>query len=141
MAHNGHRFLFALAAATFLALPLAAQPDPRVQQLEQRLDALVEEAAKIRLELDKLRGGTAASETTVEQPQAQDLTQIEVADAPPVAATPAQQQTPEPSRGGLSNSKALNPDISVIGNFLGKAGQNDFSWLSSPAQMQNSSIA
>jgi hypothetical protein len=116
MAHRGHRVLFSMIF--FAALPLAAQTaDDRVSQLEKRLDALTQEVAQIRQEIDKLKGAPAAD----------DLTKIDVAQ-------PAPQPAPAPSLADVQTvnnvfnpaaSKVFNPDTSVIGNFLGKAGQDN----------------
>jgi hypothetical protein len=48
------------------------------------------------------------------------------APAPPVQ-TPEPTPTPAPVQVAPGGSKALNPDISVIGNFVGVAGKNPFS--------------
>ena len=121
MIRRGHRVLFPMII--FAALPLAAQAaDDRVSQLEKRLDALTQEVAQIRQEIDKLKGAPAAPAAS------DDLTKIDVA--------PAAQPAPQPSSAltdvqtvnntfNPSASKVFNPDTSVIGNFLGHAGQNN----------------
>lgn len=115
---RGHR-LFALLGL-LIAAPLAAQQttEQRVQQLEQRLDDLTREVAKIRQEIDALKAAQPSAE--------EDLTRVGVV-APP--------SPPPASQPDLTNvqtvnniltpgaSKVFNPDISVIGNFLGKTGQ------------------
>jgi hypothetical protein len=79
----------------------------------------------IRQELDVLKSqGAPAATTTADS---QDLTRIDVAQAPappPPAAAPSIGDVTtinNPSDPGAS--KVFNPDTSVIGNFLGKAGQ------------------
>jgi hypothetical protein len=134
------------------AAPLFAQaPDDRIQQLEQRLDALTREAGLIRQELDQLKTGAtpAAAATAAPAPaDEQDLTKVDIVNAPaPATATetatgtatspspePSINPTAEPSINDVQTvnnvpnpgaSKVFNPDISVIGNFFGKAGQRN----------------
>ena len=101
----GRRPAFRLLLILLCALPLAAQESDRISQLEQKLDELLRQAEAIRAELNSIKGTPA-------EPATEDLTAVEVAEAPttttaaPVAA------------------KALNPDLSVIGNVLGHAGDN-----------------
>jgi hypothetical protein len=119
MTTHGHRLFFLLMI--FLAAPLIAQQptsDDKIHQLETRMDDLARQMGEIRQEIDRLKGQPAAAE---------DLTKVDLA-APPAAAA----QQPQ---GGLADvttvnnvpnpgaSKVFNPDTSVIGNFLGKAGQ------------------
>lgn len=123
--HGPIRFAFAFALTALLALPLAAQQDDKIQNLEQRLETLLREAAAIRQELDALKGTTTPPAEAPED----DLTKIDVAQTP----APAQSTEPAPSD-SIANvqpvdnvatpgaSKALNPDISVIGTFLSHAG-------------------
>jgi hypothetical protein len=112
----------------FAAAPLFAQQPPsniedRVKQLEQRLDTLNQQMTAIRQELDALKGAPAQPAAAAE-----DLTKVEVAQAPSAAAA----GTPPPSLTDVTTinnssdpglSKVFNPDTSVIGNFLGKVGQ------------------
>jgi hypothetical protein len=117
--HGSIRFAFAFLFIAVLSLPAAAQQDDRVQKLEQKLDALMRQAAEIRQELDAIKGTTT--------PPSDDLTQIDV--ATPAPTEPA--QTADTAVGNVQPvdnvatpgaSKALNPDISVIGTFLSHAG-------------------
>src|SRR5689334_9823600 len=106
-----------IALLMILALPLAAQQsDDRITQLEQKLDELLRQAEAIRAEINSMKGAaTPAPEP--ETATSEDLTKIDVATEP--AATPsAQSQAP------AAQAKALNPDLSVIGNFTGHAGDN-----------------
>ena len=119
MTAHGHRLFFLMII--FLAAPLIAQQpttDDRIHQLETRMDDLTRQMDEIRQQINQLKGQPAAAE---------DLTKVEIA-APPAAAA---QQAPAglgdvttvnnvPNPGA---SKVFNPDTSVIGNFLGKAGQ------------------
>lgn len=102
-------------------LPLQAQPTPadaaaRLLKLEQRLDELQRENDALRGEIDSLRRdlGTPAEE---------DLTKVDVAPAAtPEPVVDVVQNQPAPAAG-----KVFNPDISAIGNFVGKMGDlNEF---------------
>ena len=133
-------------------LPLQAQPAPadaaeRLQKLEQRLDELQRENDALRGEIDALKRDLgAAAEAAPAPAEAEDLTKIDVAQAPeatapaePVAtadqaANLTTEQAPaepvveviqnQPAAGG---GKVFNPDIAVIGNFLSKVGDlNEF---------------
>jgi hypothetical protein len=127
MTAHGHRPFFLLIF--FLAAPLVAQQQPatdeRIRQLETRVEDLARQMGEIRQEIDRLKGQPAAP---AQPGQAEDLTKIDIAPQPAADAT----QQP---RSGLTDvttvnnvpdpgaSKVFNPDTSVIGNFLGKAGQ------------------
>jgi hypothetical protein len=117
--------LFAIVLAA--ASPLMAQTqDERITQLEHKLDDLLKQAQDIRQQLDQIKGGAQPA-------QAEDLTKIGVATPPaqPAPPTPSgeQPQTALTDVQALNNqispaaSKVFNPDTSVIGNFVGKAGQ------------------
>lgn len=141
MTHHGHRIAF--LAAILVAVPLAAQTtDQRVQQLEKRLDDLTAQVQQIRDELVQLKGQTPAIAQPQPQPTAEeDLTKVGVIGAATptpssaTAATSTQTPTQEPAPTALTDvqtvnnvanpglSKVFNPDTSVIGNFLGKAGR------------------
>jgi hypothetical protein len=118
--------------AMFAASPASAQQqDVRIQQLEQKLDELLRQAASIRQELDALKGTPPAEAPAPDAEE--DLTKIDVATAPAPVAQPdtAATSSPADNLGSVQTventaaagaSKALNPDMSVIGNFLGHAG-------------------
>jgi hypothetical protein len=126
------------------ALPLRAQQAPadaaeRLQKLEQRLEQLQRENDTLRGEIDALKrdlGGSTPSEAAAE-PLEEDLTKIDVAPTPdtpaPAPATQTAEAAPEPVIEVVQNQpsagagKVFNPDISAIGNFVGKIGQaNEF---------------
>jgi len=92
----------------------AAQADPQ---------ALLKEIAALRTELDAVRKAygdrLAALEAQVAAVAAQP------AAAPP--APPASVPEPPPASAPAQSSKVFNPDIAVIGNFLGTAGSNPVS--------------
>ena len=98
---------FCLLVACFISLPplVAQQPDSaRIEKLEQTLDELLRQVAEIRRELDDLK--TASATGPVDTGSLADVQPIE---NQPVAAA----------------SKALNPDISVIGTMVGHAGERN----------------
>jgi hypothetical protein len=103
-----------------LAVPLFAQSNDndRIPILEQKLDELLRQAEAIRAELEALKAGS--------QP-VDDLTAVTPVepsppDAPAIADVTTVDNQPAPAA-----SKVLNPDISVVGVFLGHAGdRNEF---------------
>lgn len=108
MTRRGRSLL--LLSVFLFGVPAFAEDD-RITQLEKKLDDLMRQAEEIRQELRQLR--PAAEAAPVE-----DLTKVEpsIADVQPVE----NQVTP-------GAAKALNPDISVIGTFVGHAGdRNEF---------------
>ncbi|HKO56563.1 MAG TPA: hypothetical protein VJ276_11850 [Thermoanaerobaculia bacterium] len=129
MTRRGHSLLFLLVFC--IAAPLGAQttPDPRIQQLEQKLDELLRQATALRQELDQLKGAQPPAET--------DLTAVEVVPNTPAPAPVVAAAETEPPASALTDvqtvnnapnpgaSKVFNPDTSVIGNFLGHAGQRN----------------
>ncbi|MBV8519826.1 MAG: hypothetical protein JO197_20715 [Acidobacteria bacterium] len=140
MTRRGLGMLLVLAA--FAAPPLAAQQqaqDDRINQLEQKLNELLRQAEEIRQELKQLKPAPATTEAAPAQEE--DLTKIDVA-TPPAQAQTQPATTPAPANTtqepnaapaltdvqtveNASNpgaAKALNPDLSVIGTFLGHAG-------------------
>ena len=136
---RGRRHSLAGAIALGIAIitsPLQAQeaPDPRIQQLEKRLDELTRQVQEIRTELDQLKGGAAAPPAAAPAGADEDLTRIDVVGSQQPQSASAAQQSPEQPTGALTDvqtvnnqinpaaSKIFNPDTSVIGNFLGHAG-------------------
>lgn len=115
------------------ALPVAAQSDAdRITTLEQKLDELQRQADAIRQELDALKGAVTPA-TPAPAPATDDLLAVEpvtqaATPAPTTETTVATPQLtdvqPVENASNTGASKALNPDISVIGNFLSHAGDN-----------------
>jgi hypothetical protein len=117
-------------------LPLQAQTTPiaaaeRLQKLEQRLDELQRENDALRGEIDSLKRDLGTPAEASAPAEAEDLTKIDIAPAAP--AEPTSEPTPEPVVDVVQNQpapaagKVFNPDISVIGNFVGKMGDlNEF---------------
>lgn len=127
MTHRGQSIAFLLVM--FVALPLAAQTnDPRVQELEKRLDDLTAQVQQIRDELGRIKGQPAAAAAPA-QPAGEDLTKIGVVTQttpPPAEETAPPALTDVQTVNNVQNpgaSKVFNPDTSVIGNFIGKAGR------------------
>jgi len=120
MTRRGHRIVIPLLI-TLLSVPAFAQQDDRIAQLEQKLDELLRQAESIRQELNQIKGTPATTTAT----PSEDLTKIEVAQ-PAEAATPSLTDVkPVENAASAGASKALNPDISMIGNFIGHAGDRN----------------
>jgi hypothetical protein len=152
--------LIVLLAAAPLAVQAQTPPqDDRIQQLEQRLDELTREVGQIRQQLDQLKGNASPSAAPAAAPTPaavtpaddQDLTKVDVVNAPAAAssapgATPAADANAAPAMTDVQTvnnvpnpgaSKVFNPDISVIGNFFGKAGQrNPYEFGPAPDQLR-----
>ena len=111
--------------------------DARVKALEEQVRTLAEQVALLRGELKEMR------ETKSPQPGAADRillasSHIEpgIVPAPtsapagspaPLEPLPAQISQTQVYGGATSNAKLLNPDISLIGDFIGTAGRNTIS--------------
>jgi hypothetical protein len=167
MARRGHLVFFPILFVA--ALPAFAQTaDQRIGQLEKRLDALTQEVTQIRQEIDRLKGTAPAAAPTpapAAAAETEDLTKIDVVQPPaqpqPAAtaqATGSTAVTSAPAPPALTDvqtvnnvfnpaaSKAFNPDISAIGNFIGKAGQeNPFEYgpnnLRAPFRLDEAEVA
>ncbi len=121
MRHWMRCFAVVLVAGSALPHVLLAQTAPaanaedRMKALEERIIAL---EGQVRVLKEQVAAQPAAA-TAVPQPAAA---------APQTAATPgaegAAAQLPTYGGAGGSAAKALNPDISVIGDFLAAAGRN-----------------
>ena len=108
----------ALGAATLVMAPgpALAQTAEQAQQIRQQIDQLRKEfgdrLAALEAQLTAIQGGTGAA---AQPPPAA------VPEAPPAA--PPVLETGQGA--GLANSKVFNPDMAVIGDFLGAAGRNE----------------
>jgi hypothetical protein len=109
----------ALIAVTLVAAPrdAAAQTADQAQQIRQQIDQLRQEfnerVTALEAQLASIQGGQAATTPPTAPPQA-------AVPAPPPALVP------EVGQGGaLANAKVFNPDMAVIGDFLGAAGRNE----------------
>jgi hypothetical protein len=135
-----------------LALPLAAQesappaPNPvtagadaRMQSLEDKVRMLTEQVALLHAELQTMRevrtpappadSKLLLASSRVEPgvlPPAADPAASSVVRQPAAVAVPLPPQTAQTQTfgGATSNAKLLNPDISMIGDFIGTAGRN-----------------
>jgi hypothetical protein len=99
---------------------LLRQYDARLQTLAQQLEKLgSQEAGKPGSpeagEAEAPKGPEGSAGSTGQQTQV----------PPPTEQPPPDQPQPQQSPAGLS-SKVFNPDMSVIGNFVGVAGKNEF---------------
>jgi hypothetical protein len=117
----------ALAQSSAASTPTAAQ----VQQVRDELDRLKKEFDALRQEydqritlLEQRLGGLSSGPNVAEKTDAPAAQDPQPPPAPPAPAAP----TPPPdvpSQAGLAGaSKVFNPDTSVIGNFVGVAGEN-----------------
>ncbi len=103
----------------------------RIQALEMLVRSLADEVAALHGEVRELRkAGLSAPPSagpvllTSSQPEP-GTPSIPTTSPSPAVAAPAPQTTPTQTFGGAnSNAKLLNPDITLIGDFVGAAGHN-----------------
>ncbi|HET7183558.1 MAG TPA: hypothetical protein VFI82_02665 [Terriglobales bacterium] len=132
---SGAALLIFACIAVPLAAPAQQSQDDRIKALEERIIAL--EGQVRTLKAQQAQAATAATPATAVP-----------APAAPVGAaaeTPAQVAGTQPAAtlpvygGASAAAKALNPDISVIGDFIGSMGHNPL--LQTPAfQMHESEV-
>ena len=117
-------------------ITIATPQDGRIAALEDQVHVLAEEVAVLRSEVKALRDAKSPESGT----QGQVLLASAHLDAGALGVTPGsgapasptpqipQTQTsgaqPQTFGGATSNAKLLNPDISLIGDFIGTAGHN-----------------
>src|SRR6267378_525542 len=111
-----------------------APEEVRIRALEEQVRTLAEEVALLRGELKTIRDTKPADPTTgghlllastrIEAGVLPSSSSSTAAPEPVPAAQVAQTQT---YGGATSNAKLLNPDISLIGDFIGTAGRNTIS--------------
>jgi hypothetical protein len=123
----------------------------RMKALEEQVQALAAEVAMLRGEVKELREarapGTAPesrlmlASAKIEPRMIPDPAPGAPAALPSPAAVPAPAQTTQAASygGATSNAKLLNPDISMIGDFIGTAGHNPAS-LSPSLEMHESEL-
>ena len=112
-----------LLACVLVLLPAGAraqQPEPRTESQEERLKALEERVKALEAVIAELRAVKAAQAV----PQGGMATEVAPAPAPPLAPSYGQL-----GGAGGSAAKALNPDVGVIGNFVGATGRNQINPL------------
>jgi hypothetical protein len=106
-------FLPLAAVAAFLAAPLPAQDS---SELLNRMKAMEDRIQALEAEVQSLRSQQAQASPTPATPAPVQ------AQAPPAALAPGCSQLPVYGGASAAASKVFNPDISVIGDFLGAAG-------------------
>lgn len=125
----------------------ASSEDTRMKTLEDQVRALAEQVTLLRGELQAMRD-VRSVEPRAEEPillTASHVTPgILAPSAPPVSpaspeASPPQATPTQTYGGASSNAKLLNPDISLIGDFIGAAGRNTVS-PSRPLEMHESEV-
>lgn len=108
----------------------SADSAARIQALEMLVRSLADEVAALHGELRELRKASLSAQTSGSEPLtssqlAAAAVPIGAAPSSPPTAAPAPQTTQTQTFGGAtSNAKLLNPDISLIGDFIGTAGRN-----------------
>ena len=118
-----------LAAALFGPATTVSAQTPDVQALRQEIEQLRKEFEAVQQQygqrLSALEARLGAATPTPGAPAAPDAAQQPVAEVPPGAAGAGGPSGSLPIYGaGSAASKIFNPDIAVIGNFLGAAGRN-----------------
>jgi hypothetical protein len=115
--------------------PSVPAQETRMNTLEEQVRALAEQIALLRGELKLLRDtkSDAAQENRVllassrPEPEILGSSSVTVAEPKPAQVPQTQAVTgtqPQTYGGATSNAKLLNPDISLIGDFIGTAGHN-----------------
>jgi|SRR5882672_4337404 len=109
------------------AVPSAGADDARMKALEEQVRSLAGEVALLRSELKEFRESKSPEQLSSPQlllasthPQPGTLASV------PAPAAPQTTQT-QTFGGASGNAKLLNPDISLIGDFIGTAGRNNVS--------------
>lgn len=131
--------LLAFCTCTFAPSVAVAQPPPdKVQQLRDELDRLRREfdamrqtyddrLAQIERQLQQLGASTApdAAAAAPAQPQPPEPGAPEPQPTPVPLAPPPAPEPPSAPAASAASSKVFNPDMAVIGNFVGTGGKND----------------
>ena len=130
-----------LLACVLVLLPAGLrgqQPGPPKESAEERLKALEERIRALEAEVQALKVSQAApTATALGAPPAPQPT---VAPTPPSDQQGGQAGQLPVYGGASAQAKVLNPDIGVIGNFLGAAGRNQINPLKS-LSLQESEIS
>ncbi len=119
--------------------PVASLEEARMKALEDQVRMLAEEVTLLRGELKTLRD-TKSGDPATGNPILLASTRVEpgmLSVASPTVTPAAPEPSPNPPAaqvaqtqtygGATSNAKLLNPDISLIGDFIGTAGRNTIS--------------
>jgi hypothetical protein len=111
-----------------------APEEVRIRALEEQVRTLAEEVALLRGELKTIRDTKPADPTTGSRLLLASariepgvLPSSTSSTAAPVPASEPQLAQTQTYGGATSNAKLLNPDISLIGDFIGTAGRNTIS--------------
>ena len=121
-----------ILAGALLLLPgslAAQQQDPSATKMEDRLAALEERVRELEADLRELKAARASTGSVQALPARLILAADSAPSPSPLADAAGPAQAPSASQlpvygGASSAAKALNPDISVIGDFLGAVGRN-----------------
>lgn len=108
-------FAFALAAVPVRAQDPQADLKAQIEQLRQQLQALQEKVTQLQ--------AAAGQRPAAVEPAQPVVTPAQPPATLPQPVTPEPVQTP-PGGGAPLTSKVFNPDMAVIGNFIGAAGHN-----------------
>ena len=106
---------------------VASTEDARMKALEEQVRTLAGEVAFLRSELKELRETKSPEQSS--NPQvllASSHAEPGILSSSPAPAAPQTTQT-QTFGGASGNAKLLNPDISLIGDFIGTAGRNNVS--------------
>jgi hypothetical protein len=127
-----------VAQTATLAAPASGSADARIRTLEDEVRSLAEQVALLRGDLNTLRDakspapvanqGLLVASARVQPgalPAGTPATPAAVTAAAPDPVAPAQVAQTQTYGGATSNAKLLNPDVSLIGDFIGTAGHND----------------
>jgi len=111
-----------------------APEEIRIRALEEQVRTLAEELALLRGELKTIRDSSSADPTTGSRLLLASaridrgvLSSSTPSTAAPIPAPEPQITQTQTYGGATSNAKLLNPDISLIGDFIGTAGRNTVS--------------
>jgi hypothetical protein len=132
--------LYAQQSPTAVPSSATTSEDGRIRSLEEQVRSLAEQVVLLRAEMQSMRqtNSPAAPEpkqillaATHVEPGSLSVPPIPSAEIakpiPPASPDPAQVAQTQTYGGATSNAKLLNPDISLIGDFIGTAGHNDVS--------------
>jgi len=127
--------LIVLAALPARSDQSSSRNEEPIREMEKRLERLQKESEALRRDLEALKKPSGQSNQAAAPSEPEDLTTIETVTPPPEIPTaqaeesqPAAEEPPIEVVNNQPNpgfSKIFNPDISVIGNFIGKVGDEN----------------
>ena len=122
MARGALAAIIFLSTAEFSEARAQAPTVEQIQDLERKLDALQRQADELRAEIGRLKGAETTAPT-----QPEDLTAIEPLEPAetPVTTEPSDLDARIVENPSPQLATIFNPDISVIGNLLGHAGDDN----------------